>query len=191
MKKITILICPKFWNVIWWNADFHWCWSVCDPIWEFWSWLQDWPCYNGVMDTNKHPFYYGVKEIEVLGELTLLKVTIFFFSVCLLRKWMKISCLCGSLVVYVYMPLISETAKILPSKILGKLKTNKYNTRIKTSNISFVIEELISNILLFTGYWNKCVLVVNLVVSIECGNLCSFMSESYWQSIVITLVINK
>lgn len=26
-------------------ADFDWCWSVCDLIWELWSQLEDWPCF--------------------------------------------------------------------------------------------------------------------------------------------------
>ena len=68
----------------------------------------------------------------------------------------------------IYIPLISERATILPlKKIQGKLKRNKYKTRIKTLNRLL----LKSRSLIVAIYWNKRVLVVNLVVSVECGIL--------------------
>ena len=55
----------------------------------------------------------------------------------------------------------------LEKKIQGKLKRNKYKTRIKTLNCLL----LKSRSLILAFYWNKYVLVVNLVVSVECGIL--------------------
>ena len=52
-------------------------------------------------------------------------------------------------------------------KIQGKLKRNKYKSRIKTLNCLL----LKSRSLIVAFYWNKYVLVVNLVVSVECGIL--------------------
>ena len=94
-----------------------------------------------------------------------------FFSVCLPRKWMKKNIMLmwkfGGLCLYICLWFQKEQQFYPRKKIQGKLKRNKYKTRIKTLNCLL----LKSRSLIVAFYWNKYVLVVNLVVSVECGIL--------------------
>ena len=109
--------------------------------------------------------------IEFGGELTLLKVNfslfLCLFTVKMNEKNIMLMWKLGGLCLYICLWFQKEQQFYPRKKIQGKLNRNKYKTRTKTLNRLL----LKSRSLIVAFYWNKCILVVNLVVSVECGIL--------------------